>query len=992
MALDYYYSDDLQLISDLVPAPLPRFSGVNPVRWLSIAESYFVSHAIDDDERFPYVIELFDDEAFWWFNSWHRSSEFVTWMTFTAAMLNRFQIGTPDDHTTASITATSSVSTPIDEICNLDLDVNLGTASFSIAESPVRHLDSAVKISDLGDGDNLDLGFAMAPTATIPTLLFGSVESGFPSSDAVSPPGTTCFTTNLCIPRLHFLDDDPKPPDPFPTLTSAPIPSDLMGSKVHNETTTTFGSSREVSKSVVLNLFIDIPPPRPLFLVAETHVPHHGFGNFDMLFASVRLQTDVAFHGTDFDFDTGQVFVTSSYFPSDVQLFKSIRSSSFGFKTYSLSSITHVTNPFDELPKRPWLGSTRIIFFPATQLGATHVVLEFQVGDNHIGWKGGTTTISSYMAVDALKQPLDTNTSLTPTTCALKAAQFASAFQVPEIGFVYGPNSVAHSYFRDGLTVNACHTYCANTPSPAVRPPTTFMSPNLQGQNHFPTEISISSMLFPQPHIYTMSTNYASPPYYFLRKLHVKRNPWWVNKDRSTKALIMDNIVHSFKMMLLASSEFASLKTSIERPFSSDIIKVGPNVRRPNLYQLCNGFPVSMDTLAYFMVQQSDGPQLAWRCCSKKVASYVILAVSSAGCTAGACVLPIPFYKHIATLVVIKHLVLPASTFSVFNNRSHAGHMLALSEFMIILFGISHIAMLDLFSQSNDEVVADGYAQVPLAHGVILISTIITHFAGLPTYTWYHGDGSSTNCVLVAHLQRSCASIFQLGIVPIITRFLFLSSANRTTFLITTLQLLSCSLHGISFRVKYVFSMLNQVLHNLVALPGINYPFTSPFLQSVNYPWKPPWCYFCYQIGTVTWKLLVQSFMAATPVTQSEDTIGPTSNLSYVLLGTLALYSSVERVPEQGEPMWVAHLFRVTSECGLFWSYLFLGIAAYVKSYITEVVAYDANILSVNQFRVYHLEDKVVLKGGSNVMNTFGPTQIDPTMQPSSVLVKGPHV
>ncbi|KAJ0788989.1 putative RNA helicase [Helianthus annuus] len=75
-------------LEDLDPQ-LPRFTGSNPNSWISQSELYFRFYSIYGDERFSYVIEVFDDGPFYWFNSWFRSDD-LTWNDFTTAMLHRF--------------------------------------------------------------------------------------------------------------------------------------------------------------------------------------------------------------------------------------------------------------------------------------------------------------------------------------------------------------------------------------------------------------------------------------------------------------------------------------------------------------------------------------------------------------------------------------------------------------------------------------------------------------------------------------------------------------------------------------------------------------------------------------------------------------------------------------------------------------------------------------------------------------------------------------
>ncbi|MFS7987813.1 hypothetical protein Hanom_Chr11g01027271 [Helianthus anomalus] len=153
-------------------------------------------------------------------------------------------------------------------------------------------------------------------------------------------------------------------------------------------------ASHDVSVNSNQNLgALESKIPRSLYFVIRTHFQHHVFGNFDILFAGLCLHVDVDFHSTNWLFDTGQVFIATSYFPSGVQTFDSIGDSPFGFSTDSLPRVTQVVNQLDELPDRTCLGSTSTIFFPVPQLGATTVVLRFHVWDTCVRCKGGTTTL-----------------------------------------------------------------------------------------------------------------------------------------------------------------------------------------------------------------------------------------------------------------------------------------------------------------------------------------------------------------------------------------------------------------------------------------------------------------------------------------------------------------------------------------------------------------------------------------------------------------------
>lgn len=99
--------------------------------------------------------------------------------------------------------------------------------------------------------------------------------------------------------------------------------------------------------------------------------------------------------------------------------------------------------------------------------------------------------------------------------------------------------------------------------------------------------------------------------------------------------------------------------------------------------------PTDQTGIDNFMVQQLDGTQNEWGWCKQKLGANAILAVSLALCKAGASVLNIPLYKHIANLAGNKNLVLPVPAFNVINGGSHAGNKLAMQEFMILPIGAS---------------------------------------------------------------------------------------------------------------------------------------------------------------------------------------------------------------------------------------------------------------------------------------------------------------
>ncbi|XP_051140077.1 enolase-like [Andrographis paniculata] len=99
--------------------------------------------------------------------------------------------------------------------------------------------------------------------------------------------------------------------------------------------------------------------------------------------------------------------------------------------------------------------------------------------------------------------------------------------------------------------------------------------------------------------------------------------------------------------------------------------------------------PTEQTNIDNYMVQQLDGTQNEWGWCKQKLGANAILAVSLAVCKAGAAVLNIPLYKHVANLAGNKKLILPVPAFNVINGGSHAGNKLAMQEFMILPVGAS---------------------------------------------------------------------------------------------------------------------------------------------------------------------------------------------------------------------------------------------------------------------------------------------------------------
>ncbi|KOM29220.1 hypothetical protein LR48_Vigan641s000800 [Vigna angularis] len=76
--------------------------------------------------------------------------------------------------------------------------------------------------------------------------------------------------------------------------------------------------------------------------------------------------------------------------------------------------------------------------------------------------------------------------------------------------------------------------------------------------------------------------------------------------------------------------------------------------------------PTQQTAIDNLMVQQLDGTVNEWGWCKQKLGANAILAVSLAVCKAGASVLKIPLYKHIANLAGNKNLVLPVPAFNEF--------------------------------------------------------------------------------------------------------------------------------------------------------------------------------------------------------------------------------------------------------------------------------------------------------------------------------------
>ncbi|CAM6099972.1 unnamed protein product [Calypogeia fissa] len=99
--------------------------------------------------------------------------------------------------------------------------------------------------------------------------------------------------------------------------------------------------------------------------------------------------------------------------------------------------------------------------------------------------------------------------------------------------------------------------------------------------------------------------------------------------------------------------------------------------------------PTQQTAIDNLMVQELDGTQNEWGWCKQKLGANAILAVSLAVARAGAAVLKLPLYQHIANLAGNKELILPVPALNVINGGSHAGNKLAMQEFMILPTGAS---------------------------------------------------------------------------------------------------------------------------------------------------------------------------------------------------------------------------------------------------------------------------------------------------------------
>ncbi|XP_041998178.1 bifunctional enolase 2/transcriptional activator-like [Salvia splendens] len=119
------------------------------------------------------------------------------------------------------------------------------------------------------------------------------------------------------------------------------------------------------------------------------------------------------------------------------------------------------------------------------------------------------------------------------------------------------------------------------------------------------------------------------------------------------------------------------------------VLKAVNNVNNIIAPALVGKDPTDQTAIDNYMVHQLDGTQNEWGWCKQKLGANAILAVSLAVCKAGAAVLNIPLYKHIANLAGNKNMVLPVPAFNVINGGSHAGNKLAMQEFMILPIGAS---------------------------------------------------------------------------------------------------------------------------------------------------------------------------------------------------------------------------------------------------------------------------------------------------------------
>lgn len=87
--------DEFQLSAKKVE--LPAFDGIDPVAWITRAETYFEVQRTSEEVRIQLAKLSMEGPTIHWFNIWRESAKELSWENFKDAMIARFGAGRFDN-------------------------------------------------------------------------------------------------------------------------------------------------------------------------------------------------------------------------------------------------------------------------------------------------------------------------------------------------------------------------------------------------------------------------------------------------------------------------------------------------------------------------------------------------------------------------------------------------------------------------------------------------------------------------------------------------------------------------------------------------------------------------------------------------------------------------------------------------------------------------------------------------------------------------------
>ncbi|KAF5813118.1 hypothetical protein HanXRQr2_Chr03g0094501 [Helianthus annuus] len=341
-------------LEDLEPQ-LPHFTGSDPNSWISQSELYFRFYSIYGDERFSYVIEVFEDEPFYWFNSWFRSDD-LTWNDFTTAMLHRFcSSSLKAVDTVVELSPPPSALNVFDEM----------PATLDKQDSLILQLRDQIPQYPT---DCYDVLVPLNPNFSMPYIGESAVDlssSQFPT-DSISQQVYLSTVNNI---DLGFTQANRLAVAPLIQFDSLPIITSIDNSDVIHEG----------YLDILLSQSFVLVYSGPKFVISAVSTNKFQFGSFAMVTDGLLSPFCDKVQLTDFGFDPGPYFFNSLYSDRIIIMPNHIGVDLFEFCASNLDHHCHSASKlfvfnYDSDSPDPYTTLTS----DSIQLGTSNVVFQFQ--------------------------------------------------------------------------------------------------------------------------------------------------------------------------------------------------------------------------------------------------------------------------------------------------------------------------------------------------------------------------------------------------------------------------------------------------------------------------------------------------------------------------------------------------------------------------------------------------------------------------------------